>query len=99
MAAFDYPPVAHQRRHGPQGYERGIRADQFRLPTHGRRVQQSWYAKTARSAARGVLTKRDAVSHFIVCDCKNRNIGGRGSRVTPNRVALAFYKHAPARLL
>jgi hypothetical protein len=25
MAAFDYPPVAHQRRHGPQGYKRAIR--------------------------------------------------------------------------
>ncbi len=24
MVAFDYPAVAHQRRHGPQGYERAI---------------------------------------------------------------------------
>jgi hypothetical protein len=24
MVAFDYPPVAHERRHGPQGYERAI---------------------------------------------------------------------------
>jgi hypothetical protein len=24
MAAFDYPRVAHARRHGPQGYEQAI---------------------------------------------------------------------------